>query len=170
MVRVKFLQNRIELVRPLNNTTEILIGPDYIKVGSEAYLEFEAGIDVLVHAEKEKIKDVSNNPPLLPEKDAEGLQAFGIRNPNEDLTNGEYIVRAIREYGKPFISVNEIKPILARNGYYSEAKDINGAMRYYLSTDERIVKNGEKWELKEWQERETPTQNSVFTSPDSNQS
>lgn len=163
MLDVNVTSNRIEITRPNDDESEIIITSHSIKIENSIRLGYDDNIEIVIR--KQAVRSQAKPPPVkfTPKQNSDELEIFGIRNPSEDFTNSDYVVSAIKELGKPVQNVSDIKPILAKNGYYSEAKDVNSGVRYYLSQDERIVKTQRGYELVEWGTQNHSSQNDLYS-------
>ena len=148
MIHAKLGQGKLEILRGDDTTTEIKLFGDYIEIAGKARIEVDD--DVVVTFSK---APPMNQPSEDEIRDAlrQAVSTFAEMSDKteENLTNADYVVMALHELGRPMKSVDEIMPILDRNGYTSTAKDRKSAVRYYLSSDKRIVRTDAGWTLEE---------------------
>lgn len=164
MLRVKFSGGQVEVIREAGSRVDVKVADNYIEVGklkpvgniftgfkdgSESIrIEFEGPLDVFVHYERLRPKEDESSKPT-PVKVQPPLKSV----PNK--TNTDYVVEAIQILGRPFRTTDELRPYLERTGFKSGAKKVGSVIRYYLSTDKRIVKSDSGWGLAEWKDDTT---------------
>jgi hypothetical protein len=159
VIHVRIGKERIEIFRNHSTTSEIVFVDNYVDIGSQIRLELVSDVEVVIR--KGELSTIESPSKIT----GDSKLAVNKKDDTKDLTNADYVVMAIAELGRPMKSTNEILPILDRNGYRSQAKNRRSAVRYYLSTDDRLVNTPEGWALAEWvKQRAEKRQQDLFRS------
>lgn len=158
MLRVKFYDGQIEVIRDAGSRVDIKVSDSYVEIGKPGpfenfsggfsvepvRIEFEGPLDVSIRYERQKLKEDETQKTVPNISQAS-------HKPTSDKTNTDYVVEAIRLLGNTFRTTDELKPYLEQTGFKSKANKLGNVIRYYLSTDERIIKFDSGWGLKEWE-------------------